>query len=273
MLVKFFDFPDMCLQYSIDEYPKNSSFHLHVHDTYEILCIVSGKVGYIVEGHVYDLRPGGVMIMRSAEMHKILVNKSDRYERYVVNFKPEILERYHFSEQILAPFTDRALGSLNYYPADSFGNISPVDLFRRMLGASEWLTPEEAFMSYFPSLLCGIHTAFQERRHCSEAEGSGISRSLIDYVNEHLLDDISLREISEEVHVSISHLNRIFRAATGTSVYHYILSKRLIMAQHMISKGESALAASQKCGFRDYSAFYRLYKKRFSTSPVSAKPK
>ena len=273
MLIRFFEIPEICLQHSIDEYPKNSSFHLHVHDTYEILCVVSGKVGYIVEGHQYDLRPGGLMIMRSAETHKILVNKSDRYERYVLNFHPELLSRYHFSEQILSPFTDRALGSLNYYPADSFGNISPVDLFRRMIGASGWLSQEDAIMSYFPSLLCGIYTAFKERRQSSETEGAVIGRLLIDYVNEHLLDDISLSDISEEIHISISHLNRIFRAATGTSVYHYILSKRLILAQHMISKGESALAASQKCGFHDYSAFYRLYKKRFSTSPTTAKPK
>jgi AraC-like DNA-binding protein len=39
----------------------------------------------------------------------------------------------------------------------------------------------------------------------------------------------------------------------------------------MISKGESATLAGQKCGFNDYSAFYRLYKKHFGTSPTAVK--
>jgi AraC-like DNA-binding protein len=47
----------------------------------------------------------------------------------------------------------------------------------------------------------------------------------------------------------------------------------MIVAQDLIAKGESAVSASQRCGFHDYSSFYRLYKKRFNTSPTAVKRK
>ena len=102
-------------------------------------------------------------------------------------------------------------------------------------------------------------------------EEDDIGKKLIWYVNENLTQEISLDSISEYIHMSPSQVNRVFRKLTGTSVYDYILSKRLIMAQEMISMGEGSISASQKCGFKDYSSFYRLYKKRMGGAPCEAK--
>ena len=55
------------ISHSIDEDPKDKDFYMHVHDTYEIYCFVSGKASYMVEGRIYDLRPGSLLLMRSAE--------------------------------------------------------------------------------------------------------------------------------------------------------------------------------------------------------------
>ena len=69
--------------------------------------------------------------------------------------------------------------------------------------------------------------------------------------------------------MSPSQINRIFNKITGTSVYNYVLSKRLVYAQGMIMRGEGAGSACVACGFRDYSSFFRQYKKRFGTPPSS----
>ena len=40
-----------------------------------------------------------------------------------------------------------------------------------------------------------------------------------------------------------------------------------MLAHHKIADGELASAAALECGFRDYSGFYKQYKKLFNQSP------
>ena len=116
--------------------------------------------------------------------------------------------------------------------------------------------------------MSGICVAFHNEKEPPYATDRDIGREIIDYINENLSEELSLERISNEVHMSPSQIGRVFRKLTGTSVYDYILSKRLIVAQELISKGENATYAAQKAGFRDYSAFYRLCKKRLGAAPT-----
>ena len=265
----------MKVSYGFDEIPDDNQFALHVHDNYEIHCVTSGKVGYIVEGRIYDLRPGSVVIMRSAETHKLLVQKKDPYERYTLNFRPEVLLDHGFPPEILTAFQDRNLGEHNLYPAESFAGIEPAGIFRQMFAECEHFDPDAVILSNLVALLYAINTVFLQKKDqptCYSGEYD-VERQLIDYINVHLLEDISLADISEAIHMSPSQINRIFHNLTGTSVYRYILSKRLVIAREMIAGGTSAINASQICGFHDYSAFYRLYKKHMGHSPTEAKRK
>ncbi len=267
-----YEIPGLRLAYGVDERPDDNRFAVHVHDDYELHCVASGKVGYMVEGRIYDLRPGGLMLMRQAESHRLLVNGSERYARYTINFRPEVLERHGFTSDIMAAFHDRGLGERNLYLPGEFQGIEPLGILRQMVASCEVMPEETVLVSLLAALLCGVNTVFRKQPELRYAEEE-LGRKLINYINDHLFDELSLSMISDAIHMSSSQINRVFHGLTGTSVYQYILSKRLIVAQEMIAKGESAVSASQKCGFRDYSSFYRLYRKRLGTSPTAAKKK
>ena len=267
-----YEIPGLHLSYGVDEHPDDSNFSVHVHDDYELHCVASGKVGYMVEGRIYDLRPGGLMLMRRAESHRLLVNGSERYERYTLNFRPEVLESHSFSEEMMAAFNDRALGERNLYLPVEFHGIEPLGVFRQMHACCRVGQKEDVLISSLAMLLCSVNSIFHQQPKVGFSEEE-LGRRLITFINDNLFEELSLSVISEKIHMSPSQINRVFRGLTGTSVYQYILSKRLIVAQELIAKGESAVSASQRCGFRDYSSFYRLYKKRFDTSPTSAKRK
>ena len=100
-----------------------------------------------------------------------------------------------------------------------------------------------------------------------------LEERIVDYINEHILDDISLSDISETMNLSVSQINRVFNKKIGMSVYNYIVSKRLVYAKGLISRGESAVSACASCGFKDYSSFFRLYKKQFGVSPSGGQKK
>ena len=68
---------------------------------------------------------------------------------------------------------------------------------------------------------------------------------------------------AEHFFISASQANRIFKKSIGSSIWEYVIIKRLMAAKDMIEKGEGARTASEKCGFSDYSSFYRAYRKKY----------
>ena len=90
---------------------------------------------------------------------------------------------------------------------------------------------------------------------------------LIAYINSHLSDDLSLESICSVFHTSRSHTNRKFRQMAGSSMWEYVKRKRLLMAKELLLGGENPYRVYEKCGFNEYSSFYRAYKAEFGVSP------
>ena len=95
----------------------------------------------------------------------------------------------------------------------------------------------------------------------------------MEYINNNLTEDLNLTELAARFFVSKSYLNQQFRQATGTTVWNYILLKRLMIARAAIRDGVSVTDAFARSGFTDYSAFYRRYRDRFGVSPKDDLPK
>jgi len=111
------------------------------------------------------------------------------------------------------------------------------------------------------------------RRTTSSAyspQADTISR-IIWFLNQNLKEDISLDMLSERFFISKHYLNRIFRKATGTTVFDYLLHKRIIAAQQLLINGTSAQNAAAEVGFADYSSFYRSYVRILGHSPLKDK--
>ena len=112
-------------------------------------------------------------------------------------------------------------------------------------------------------LISYINVIFTAKKDAEQEENS-----IISYINENLTNNISVSDVAKFAHLSQSQLSRVFKELSGTSVYEYILSKRLILFQEKVKQGMNAIKASSECGFGDYSSFYRLYKKRFGVPPT-----
>lgn len=97
--------------------------------------------------------------------------------------------------------------------------------------------------------------------------------AVIAYINSHLSETMSVESLCQRFFISRSQLNRLFRKMTGASVWDYVVAKRLMYAKMLLEAGETPAVACQKCGFNDYSPFYRAYKARYGVSPRLHKQK
>lgn len=241
------------------------NMEMHTHGHYEVYFFLSGECHYLVEGTQYALSPGDIMIMRPFETHKCVVHSSDvPYERIICTVTEKFLLDISGGSSLLQAFRSRPLGVANHFCDLDFGHTLCSDSLQTMIQREPDISREEMISRVF-LILCEIKRVTEQITPYTRTDT--IANRIIDYVNSNLYTPLSLEILSKEFFLIKSQINRIFKSNTGSSVGKYIAIKRLLSARQMIRAGESVATAASKCGYRDYSVFYRAYKNQFGVSP------
>lgn len=242
---------------SYTEIPDLDMFKMHTHDTHEIYCFLSGNAKYFVEGTVYTLHSGDILIMKTGEAHSLLIDRPTPYERIVINFNEAAL-----IDSSLADFlNNRPLGQGNCYSASVFHN-KPWQYYLSRIYSSEDMQKKQLYLNV---LLNELKESTAQIKTVSHPKNSIIE--IIEYINGNLSKELSLDGICARFFISKTNLNRKFKSITGSTVWEYITTKRLILAKQLLSTGIRPTEVFFKCGFNDYCSFFRAYKLKFGVSP------
>lgn len=242
---------------------------MHSHDTYEIFCLLEGDADYCVEGSRYRLQSGDLMLMCKGEVHIFQLRSAAPYERIFINFDiPEVLE-FMDAQDLLCVFNDRPLGKYNHYPASLFPNNHWQEYMRSICEE----TDTRKQLCYLLPLLRDLADRMDAVKTAPALSEKGRAAPIIKYINDHLTDELSLQMLSQRFYISKTHLLRLFKEATGTTVWEYITIKRLFLAKEKIAAGLLPADTSIQCGFKDYTTFFRAYKKHFGVPPKAHFPK
>jgi AraC family transcriptional regulator len=90
----------------------------------------------------------------------------------------------------------------------------------------------------------------------------------IDYIAEHLAEDISLEAIATQLGISRYYFCRLFKQSMGVSPYQYIIQQRIERAKHLL--GNSPMSISEvalACGFAHQSHLNYHFKKVVGMTP------
>jgi AraC-like DNA-binding protein len=91
---------------------------------------------------------------------------------------------------------------------------------------------------------------------------------IVEFIREHLDENISIETLCDIGAVSRSTLRRIFKKATGKSPYAWILDARLERARYLLRTTTVSVAQiSQQTGFQDPSYFIRIFGRREGIPP------
>ena len=208
--MEFIEGDGFSLSHTITKAPNDNDFEPHIHENYELLCVVRGDVSYIVEGHRYKLSDGSLMLMRSSETHKLIVDKSTEYERYVLNFSPSLVSKIGLSRDLISPFKERDLGDKNLYLPEEFMYIVPISYFERAFKDAPSLGKNDIAISLIAPLLCEIKRAFDSKEDFTIRKRT-LSEEIASYINENLKNDITIGKIASSLHISQAQLSRTFK--------------------------------------------------------------
>lgn len=99
---------------------------------------------------------------------------------------------------------------------------------------------------------------------------SSIVREVIKYIAAHCSKvDLDIREISDHVHMSTSHLGMIFKNETGMTIRQYIGDYRLEHAKKMILDEHYKInTIAERCGYASPSYFTKVFRAATNHTPL-----
>jgi len=101
-----------------------------------------------------------------------------------------------------------------------------------------------------------------------------VFRAILDaksFMDQHIMDNLSLEQISLQAGISKYHFIRLFKNTFSVSPYQYQKRKRLEMAKQEIDKGKTIKETALLFGYGDVSAFSKAFKQVFGQAPASRK--
>ena len=93
-------------------------------------------------------------------------------------------------------------------------------------------------------------------------------RRVIDYIDEHLKDDISIAELADIAGYSPWHLYHLFKDCTGTPMMEYIRLRRLSSALDEMAQGRKLYDVALDFGFETQGGFCKAFQRHFGCSPT-----
>lgn len=246
---------------------------VHQHDFYEIYFFIGGNVEYSVEGKSYLLKEGDLLLINPLELHQPRIAPDQRaYERIVLWINKNYLSHLQSNNTSLTRCFDNTNPKHTNLlrltpPQKNYISTKLTELIDESSGKS--YGSDLAAQAVLIRLLVEINrlTLITEKTQSVPKTISPLIEDILEYINEHYCEKISLAMLADEFFVSKYYLSHAFSDVVGTSVNRYITLKRLIHAKQMLSSGIKPTTAALHCGFNDYAGFYRAFSAEYAMTP------
>lgn len=264
-------------------YDNEKAKSVHMHDCYEICFSVSGGKQFVINGQVYEFEPGDIFFINPFDSHDWHKIDHMTHTCVAISICPEYLKRFS-TEQ-----TD-----LNYcftYQGPAWGHKLNLtgDERRRFMYFIHKLSQERGFgqdvldQAVFLELMTFLNhivilRCVQEPdldraktrsapKPCAPKPRHSQIDEILDYIDEHLAENLSIPMLASHFYFSSSYLCKIFKDSTGTTINQYITAKRISLAKALLAEKHSVAETSSLCGFGDYSNFLKSFTRAVGISP------
>ncbi len=248
----------------------------HTHNYYEFYFFVDGNITMNIKGNNYQLKPGDVVLIPPHSSHYITNHDTNiTYRRFVLWVESKYYKNLMDRSQVFKYIVTNTKDNEQYiYPND----IMTFNLFQTKLfniieeSSSHNFGKDQKIVLLLYDLLLELNRMAYNLTHQTAKHISlNLHDNIISYIETNIEDDLSLNDIAENFYVSKYHIAHIFKQKYGISVHKFITKRRLEMCKNAIMNGLNITDVFNKYGFKDYSSFYRAFKKEFGLSPKEYK--
>ena len=235
-----------------------------------------GESSIHVEGNLYDIREGDIIILNSDELHVSTINDDCYIEKISLHINASLL--YQFGLQKAVFFDDiskKKKGLGNLIPCDIVGKLGiDKELNTCLVYARENSIESQVLLSCkIIEILAKLSKLIDnsESTMLHPTSSNFMVNEILDYLNRHYTEDITLDVLADKFHFSKYYISHLFKDYVGISPYDYLIMRRLYICNDLIRGKHTIKEACFLVGFHNYSNFYRLYKKHLKITPQQFK--
>ncbi len=236
-------------------------FPIRLVETYEFEFIIESE-GYMnLEGKRYPLKPGDLCLRRPSEV----TMGEPPYSCYMISFA---LTPDTVGEKVQPYYLNEILDALP--PVLSTKNQKYYELiFQKIL--EQYIKNEPSSVLLIRSLILEIiYAAYQEVKfdYLPSSAYVRIIKNAIHYIENHYTERLTLEKIADEINLSPSHFQRIFKKTMNMSPNDYLTNYRLMKAKELLLiSNDSITDISFLCGFESNAYFSYVFKSHMLMTP------
>ena len=246
----------------------------HQHNEYEFDLFVRADSTLTLNGQIYKISDGTMLLVGSQDMHRFVHEKDSVYKRYVITFSESFIHgllRFLNMPDFLSILKrgPRLLGVspllLTHVQTDFSSLTADYKLWQTHNDSGLLAVMQIALLH----LLTDFYTIQKKAAvKTNLAPQKQKVQDIISFIDHMYLNDLSLQEISNVSFLSKYYITRIFKSVTGYSIHEYIMQKRISQAQKLlIEDDKSIIEIALSCGFSNLSNFYRVFKNIAGITP------
>ncbi len=237
----------------------SSGIPVHMHGGWELLYVKSGELIYSVDGNVYEIKPGSLIISRPGEIHSLSAKGVIHYERHSIVITGSLLNK-DIIRQIPPDLHVLDISGNNIIP----GLFEKMYFYRCNLQVAYLDTVFHALIS---ELWVNIHFGTQTVAPSEVSSSNPIIVRAIDYIKAHLHEPLTVRQVSDALFITSSYLHQCFAKYMDVTPKQYIMLQKLQLVQQALIHAENPTKVCREFGFLNYSTFYRNYQKVYGCRP------
>jgi len=238
------------------------SFARHTHEGFAIGVVERGTETFYYRSGQHYAPTGSMIIINPGEVHTGNAAQREGWTYRMIYPDVELLRRA--ASELAGRQQD-----IPFLASPVIEDIALNQLFlnvHRMLEDSTFALQRESGLLNFLTLLVARHARVRPNLPTTHSAGPAIRR-VRDYLDDHLIENVSLRELAHIAELSPFHLLRTFRATVGLPPHTYVIQQRVARAKTLLMRGWPPALAAHEVGFTDQSHLTRHFKRITGVTP------
>ena len=235
---------------------------LHWHRNIEFNLTTGGRIGYIIDGNASEQYPGEWNVINSGELHSNQwIGREDTFEGIAVQISKSFMDTWLGKHVRLCVPRGREARKQGVMLLEQFGEM-------KRSGSMDTLEEMEYVFRFLRYL----------KKYCIDAVGRDRTtrskaveniKSIVNYMDQHYMEEITLASVAEEFHYTSAHLSRLFKEHIGYNFHEYLQSVRLMNCVNEMKKNPDIqlMSCALNNGFANARSFIETFKKTFGCTP------
>ncbi len=239
----------------------------HIHSQYELYFLLSGERRYFIDGEIYNVSPGNLVIVPRDTIHRTMALNRKGYDRYVL----------YFTEESLGGLREE-LGEKEFLRLISLGCVQlPAEQIPPVRERLERIYAEQQLGDPFSSAMMRsvlreiLLTALRHgvKKNCALSEGADKIQHVARYISENFTEPLTLDDAARMACMEKTYFSKRFKALTGFNFSSYITQLRLSAARQLLLNTEMNISEiAAQAGFSGSNYFGDVFLRVYGLSPT-----